>query len=181
MIKIKGKYVCVEISDEKVAKLEQFVSTIIQEKKKEAHHQIDGGSEFKRFYTGFLGEAALEELFGMELIDWSIGKSNYYNIADLHKLGLNVGVKTVENGKCHIIHTVPKRPEIMMVKDKNEKNRIIILGVASIKTMKMYQNRELIKSPMLKKRLEKTAFCGYQYITPFHNLHELQMLVKNRS
>lgn len=172
------KFVYVQVEKSKTDKLDQFVKSIIKEKSKETHHIIDGGSEYKRFYTGFLGELALEELLGIELIDWSIGKSNYYNIADLHKIGLNVGVKTVESGKCHIIHTNPKRPEIIMFKDEKRDDRILIMGVASIDIMKKYQDRNLIKSPNLKKRLEKTAFCGYKYINAFSSLEELKNVIK---
>lgn len=175
--KEKG-FICVEIEEEKIKKLENFVENIIKQKEEEKHHKIDGKNEYKRFYTGFLGEAALEEVLGIDLIDWSIGKSDEYNIADLHKIGLNVGVKTVESGKHHIIHSKPVRPEIIMFKDKNKNNRVIIMGVATVENMKKNQNRELILSPFLKARKEKTAFCGYKEVKPFKSLKELNGILK---
>lgn len=61
---------------------------------------MDNRSHFKRYYTGTLGEAALEEYLGVEgIVDWTIGNSNDYHKSDLNNIGVREGIKTVEYGR----------------------------------------------------------------------------------
>ena len=79
----------------------------------------DPFQEEKRWFTGFCGEAACEELLGIEIIDWSIGSSEKYHVSDLKEQGYNVGVKTVEWGKFHVIFRTSRSPQIMVFKMKD--------------------------------------------------------------
>lgn len=162
----------IKVPYNKVAIIESFVRKVIAAKKAEAHHIIDGGSEYKRFYTGILGEAALEELLGVEIIDWSIGKSTIYNKGDLIKIGLDLGIKTVEYGKFPIIHKEVKRPEIINI--KTSEDMVAVCGLANINTLKEYQDESLILSSNLRQRGTKTGFYGFSKLKPFDNLENLK-------
>jgi hypothetical protein len=162
----------ITVNPNKVIKLKNFVNLLIKEKQKETHHQIDKYQEYKRFYTGLLGEAALEELLNINIIDWEIGDSRNYNKADLSKQNLNIGIKTVEYGKFPIIHKNSIRPEIINVKIND--TDIFICGLASIKVLLEYQEEHLILSPFLKEKGTKTGFYGFNKLIKFNNLNELK-------
>jgi hypothetical protein len=171
---LSSNFMKVKVSDNKVRKIVEFVNAVICEKRTENHHKIDGSQEFKRFYTGTLGEAAIEEMFQKEFIDWSIGESSVYHIADLRKLGLNIGIKTVELGKFPIVHKKVLRPEIVNIKIDNK--TVWVCGYASIQVLKKYQDDNLILSPLLRKRGTKSGFWGFAELRQFKTFSELKQL-----
>lgn len=111
-----NNFVKVVLNEDKATKIKQFAGEIIKVKEKENHHIVNGYHEEKRFLTGFSGEAALEKLFGIEIIDWTIGESAKYHISDLKSVGYDVGIKTVEFGKFPIIFKNSHHPEIIVIK-----------------------------------------------------------------
>lgn len=64
--KYSDSFVRVVLDPGYVSRIQNFVTELVEAKSKEDHHKIDSNKEVKRFTTGFLGEAALEKLFGME-------------------------------------------------------------------------------------------------------------------
>ena len=109
--------------------IEGFVKRLIAEKSKEKHHQVDNYHEEKRFMTGFLGEAALEKLLGISIIDWSIGPSGLYHRPDIP--GYCVGVKTVERGKFPVVFKNNYYPQIMCVRSHKKENLVFVCGLAT--------------------------------------------------
>lgn len=99
--KYSDSFVRVVLDPGYVSRIQNFVTELVEAKSKEDHHKIDSNKEVKRFTTGFLGEAALEKLFGIPIIDWTIGYSGLYHIPDIP--GYRVGIKTVERDKFPII------------------------------------------------------------------------------
>ena len=89
------------IPNQTISNIKLFTNDLIRAKQVEQTHQIDNNQEFRRFYTGLIGEAALEILLGIPIIDWNIGNSKNYNTPDIQSLG--IGIKTVEYGKFPII------------------------------------------------------------------------------
>lgn len=156
-------------------KIDQFVDRLIQSKRKEFIHIIDGGSEKKRWKTGISGEIAVEMLLGIEFVDWTIGESKNYNCSDLSACGLDVGIKTVEYGKFPIIHKNSKRPEIIVVK---KGNLYYICGLAPTHVLNTHQDDNLVLSPKLRARNTKTGFYGFQYLIPFRTFKELESLTR---
>lgn len=63
--KYSDSFVRVVLDPGYVSRIQNFVTELVEAKAKEDHHKIDSNKEVKRFTTGFLGEAALEKLFGM--------------------------------------------------------------------------------------------------------------------
>lgn len=152
----------------------RFIKIVVPEVKTEKIKQfvikIDGKNEYKRYYTGMLGEAALEELLGIEIIDWTIGDSSNYHTPDIPNL--KIGIKTVEYGKFPIIFKSNYYPQIINI--RTSKDTVFICGLATVETLNKYQSDDLIISPLLRKRGTKTGFYGFNELIPFKTLDELK-------
>ena len=173
--KCKNNMIYVDLDNETLNRIDDFVKRIIQRKQYEQHHIIDSGQEYKRFYTGIMGECAIEQLFKCKFIDWSIGDSKDYNTADLRSLGMNVGIKTVELRKFPIIHKIAHRPELICI--KRTPKIIILCGLATIDVLNAYQDDELIISPLLRSRGTKTGFYGFEHLIKISSLHDLKKMI----
>lgn len=103
-----------------------------------------------------LGEAALELYLETKFIDWTIGKSIDYHVPDLSKIGLNVGIKTVEWGKFLVIFKNSLSPEIIMI--KRTRNTVLLCGLATNDILNKYQCDDLIIDKKLREKGSKTAF-----------------------
>jgi hypothetical protein len=177
--KNQASYTTITIPNSLTEKITSFVNNIIKEKSKENHHIIDNVSQFKRFYTGTLGEVALEILLEKQFIDWSIGPSSYYNKADLKKIFLNVGIKTVEYGKFPIISKINNYPEIINIKLND--NQVVICGLATLNVLKDYRKNSLVLDDYLRARGTKTGFWGLDKLIPFKNYMDLLNLCNQGS
>jgi hypothetical protein len=160
------------LPEEKIDRIRQLATEIANAKVTEAHHRIDGGNEFKRQFTGLLGEASLEEFLGIDIVDYSIGDSNNYDVADLNRSGLDIGVKTVEDWKFPIVHKNPIRPELICIKRDN--NEVLFFGYASVDTLRKYQTDEFILDRRLRQRGTKASFYGFSELIPINSFEELQ-------
>lgn len=163
----------VTVPEPKLQRLRDFVRDVQAAKRQEQHHQADPNNERKRFYTGMLGECAVEELLNVSFVDWSIGDSKAYHVGDLSSIGLNVGIKTVEHGSFPVIFTYPKRPEIICVR-MNE-TQVYVCGLATVAMLRQYQDSSLIKSPSLRNRGTKTCYYGFDQLKPFQNMNGLKI------
>lgn len=159
-----------------IKKINELVRSIIDRKRVEEHHLIDFGNEYKLFYTGLIGEAAMEQYFGENIIDWSVGDSSFYNEADLKKQGLNIGIKTVEAWKFPIVHKKVYRPELINV--KLDEKTVVFFGYASKKVLEENQDDKYILSSMLKARGTKSAFLGFSQLIMIKDINELKKINK---
>lgn len=159
------------LSDNKIKAINTLATNIVSAKTFEDHHIVDHFNEQKRFTTGLLGEAAMEQLLGIEIVDYSVGNSNFFNVADLSKLGYNIGIKTVELWKFPIIHKSVKRPEIINV--LRDGNSVICFGYASKRVLEQFQNDDYILSPSLRSRGTKTGFYGFSELIPITCLDDI--------
>lgn len=149
----------VSLSDEEITKIENFADKVIEAKKAEYHHQIDGFNEKKRFVTGLCGEMALSKMLGFEIIDWNVGNSVKFHHPDIP--GYNAGVKTVEWGKFPIVFKNSKYPEVICIRGVKNPNKVLICGIATPDIIRDNQSDALILSPSLKERGTKTGFYGF--------------------
>lgn len=175
VIKCKPNMVYIDLTPQDLRNINDFVHAVIERKLREAHHMIDHGQEFKRFFTGMMGERAIEILFGKYFIDWSIGCSNDYNSADLRLLGYNVGIKTVELHKFPIIHKSAQRPELINI--RRTENTIILCGLATTEVLNKYQDDDLIISPALRRRGTKTGFYGFEHLRKVESLADIDKII----
>ena len=163
---------CIKLDKGTCDKITKLAEDIVKAKISENHHIYDNNQEFKRFYTGLLGEAALEKLLNTKIVDYNVGLSNYFNVADLNKQGLNIGIKTSEKWKFPVIHKHVERPEIINI--KKDDSTIICLGLATVEVLKRYQSSIYILSPKLKERGTKACFYGFDKLIPIKKLEDLK-------
>lgn len=168
-----NNFLLITIPEKKIKQIESFVTTVVKEKSNETEYKKDRFNKEKRFYTGTLGEAAIEELTQCQLIDWEIGNSSLFAEADLRKINLPIGVKTVEHGSFPIVHKKAKRPEIICIKISY--NQILICGYATKAVLDKYQDDNLIKSPALKAKNTKTGFYGFDSLIPIKSLEGIKL------
>lgn len=165
-------FIEVDIPEDKVKKIKLLAIKIANYKSREPHHIRDGGQEIKRWTTGLIGESAIEELLGVEIIDWTTGDSRLYNIPDMDKSNIKVGIKTVEIGKFPVIFKKNIYPQIINVKLSD--NKVLVCGYASTINLNEYQSDDLILSDNLRKRDVKTGYFGFDKLIKFSNIEELK-------
>lgn len=170
----KENYIRVKIDDDIIEKIKELTYRVVIEKQKEFHHKFDGNKEYKRFYTGFLGEAAIEKFFGINIIDWSYGDSKKYDVADLSKIGLKIGIKTSEVYNFPIIFKHNTYPQIINIRYGS--NVIFICGLATVDILNCYQNDELILSPALRRKGTKTGFYGFNELISLKGITDINEL-----
>ena len=170
----KNRYLLISISEEKSKIIKSFVKEVIKKKETEEHHKIDKNNEFKRWYSGISGEAAVEALFQRRFINFNIGESKKFHTPDLSPIGVNVGVKTVEYGKFPIIFKKSTKPEIIVL--KQDDLNFYICGLATVDILNQNQSDDLILSPSLKRRGTKSGFYGFNKLKKFSTLEELKDL-----
>lgn len=165
-------FVRVIVPEEKIKKIDHLVDLIIEQKQKEDIHQIDGNKERKRFFNGLMGEAAIEELFGIDVIDWSAGESKDYNYPDVKVCG--VGIKTVERGKFPVIFKQNWYPQIICVISDKVKNLVFVCGLATVETLNRYQSDTLLWDKQLASRGTKTGFYGFSKLKSVKTINDIK-------
>lgn len=171
--KYAKNFVKVEIPEGTRKEIEAFAKKLVKAKKEEEHHRIDSRHEEKRFTTGLMGEAALELLFGIDIIDWEIAPSAYLNVPDIP--GYYVGIKTVEYGKFPVIPIKNLYPQIICIVTSTA---VLVCGLADINTLNSCQDDELILDPYLRSRGVKTAFVGFDKLIPIKTIDDLALYRK---
>lgn len=172
VVRFKDNYKGIVIPPEKIDRIKDFAEQLVKQKQNESHHLSDNGQELKRKITGLMGEAALERLLGIEIIDWTLGNSNSYHNPDIP--GYNVGIKTVERDKYPVIFKRNRYPQIICVKNKIRDDVVFVCGLATAEVLNRYQDIDLILSPKLKARGTKTGFYGFEHLTPVTSLADLE-------
>ena len=158
----------IHFTQEEINKVLALAMQIASSKANESHHIKDHNNEVKRFFTGLIGEMAVEKLFNISIIDWSVSNSRYYDVPDIP--GYTVGIKTVEKGKFPVIPKKNKYAQIICIYNPNNKT-VNICGLATKIVLNKYQSDELILSPALRSRNVKTGFYGFHMLIPLHNVN----------
>lgn len=163
-------FIPVVIPKDKIKKIQDFAKKLIKAKSNEKHHISDYGHEYKRFVTGLMGEAAVEELLNTDIIEWNIGDSTEYNHPDIKKS--QVGVKTVEKFKFPIIPKSNTYPQIICILSDKRPDVVFVCGLATPDVLNRYQSDTLVLSQNLLNRGTKTGFYGFRYLKPIGGLNE---------
>lgn len=165
-------FVLIKIDNGSINKINEFLIHLIEQKEKEFHHLIDKNSHFKRYYTGILGEVAMEKYLGVTgIVDWTIGNSETYNVPDLKGIGINTGIKTVNYGSFPIVFKKNFSNEIIMIRWKEK--HVYLCGLATKEILNKYQSEELIIDKKLRERGTKSAFYGFEHLKRFKSKEEL--------
>lgn len=171
---IYENFILVVVPDSKIRMIrEVFFPAWLEKKLGEKRFKYDRDKMFQRCLTGFLGEAAVEVLFGINFIDWSVGVTDAYNYADLKALGINAGIKTCRVGNFPLIKRNTKRPQLICIRISD--NEVLVGGFASLDKLHRFTDDKLILDDKAKEW--KTAFWGIHDLKYFTNLEELRLLV----
>lgn len=162
----------VVIDPKYLEKIKELAEKIVRKKMTESHHLVDHNQEIKRFTTGLMGEAALEKLLGIKIIDWTIGDSAGYHHPDIP--GYNVGIKTVEKNKFPVIFKENTYPQIICIRSDKYDDLVFVCGLATPDVLNRYQSDELILDYNLRKRGTKTGFWGFEHLSPVTGLDDLE-------
>lgn len=166
----------VDIDKHLQQRIYDFVNELVKSKKKESHHKYDNRQEIKRFSTGFLGEAALEKAFNINIIDWRINESALFHVPDVP--GYSVGIKTVEYGKFPIIFKKNDYPQIICILDNQNRETVYICGLGTVDVLNTYQSDDLILDHNLRKRGTKTGFYGFDHLIHISSIQDLELYKK---
>lgn len=167
----------IKIENDDIKKIDQFIKEVRIAKKSEKHHEVDNRSLYQRFFTGTLGELALEKFLGVEgIVDWTVGNSEEYSRSDLKGIGLDIGIKTVRYDSFPIIFKKNFKDQIIMIRWKS--NYVYICGLAKRNILNKYQSDELIKDSKLRERGTKTGFYGFEHLVQFKDLDDLKSIGK---
>jgi len=156
------KFIVIQFFEDEIVHIRNFAKNIPQQKLKEKHYRIDDDSLEKRFFTGFLGELAVNLLLGNLSLDLTIGDSKDFNVPDLPKL--NIGIKTVEWGKFPIVSKNPRNSEIINIV---KGNTVFVCGIATVDNLKKNSSDDLVLSRKLVQRNVKTGFYGFNELKFF--------------
>ena len=169
----------VKIEMDKIKLIDDFIKKVKVKKKEEFHHWIDNDDFYQRFFTGILGEVALEQFLGVDnIVNWEVGNSEDFHKYDLSNLNLKVGVKTVKYGQFPIVFKKNFSHEIIMIRWKNR--HVYICGLAKKNILDMYQSDDLIINDKLRQRGTKSAFYGFHLLEHFNNLQELSSILNSK-
>jgi hypothetical protein len=171
VIPVLSNFSRIELSQEEIDLIDHTAHQIANAKRKEKGYLRDTDSLIKRYTTGLGGEMALGKFLGVSIVDTSVGASEDYNIGDLNKIGLDIGVKTVEYPKFPLVHTRPERCEIILIKHRNQ-HVYKICGLYTPETMILHSSRELVVDE--KVRESKTAFYGIPFCKTFKTTEDLK-------
>lgn len=162
--------VIVKITPALEQKAMQLAAAIAASKGKEYHHLLDPKNRQKRFNTGNIAEAAIEQLLGVPFIDTTIGQSNRYAGADLTRIGLRMGVKSAcyEYNKFPMCKHGESDPQIICFVLPTV---VVVCGVASAEVLQQYSMLELVMDPAARAR--KTGFYGMDHLLRFRTYPQL--------
>lgn len=175
----KATHISIPIQKDK--EIKKRVREIFLKKQREKPYIVDPKSIIKRWYTGWGGEYALEIMLKEPFVDFTIGDSKDYSVADLSPLGIEVGVKTVNKNDFPLLKipyiSAPQNPQILIVKEGN--TDFYICGLADFKTVNNRNNFKLslVRSTGVLERGEKSAFYRFDLLRQFKSLEELKALL----
>ena len=169
----------INIPKQKDLEIKNKVREVVKTKAKEIEYIRDPKSIIKRWYTGWGGECALEIYLNKSFVDFSVGHSLKYSVCDLTKIGLQVGVKSVEIGHFPLLKkpsaSSPRyEPQIILVKETN--TQFYMCGLA---TDEVVNNPKNFKDSLVKSKdvRNKSAFFRFDLLKKFKNLSELKKLL----
>lgn len=164
----------VMFSEDEILMIKKDIELIIEEKQKEAVHKLDSSREFKRWFTGMLGELAVEKYLGVKFSDRTAGNSINYNIPDMQPCGYNIGIKSCRFPNFPVINRNINTPQIFVFILENP-YRAVITGIADVDVLKENlldrSNDDLVYAKSMLSR--KTAFSKIEKLKKIDSLADL--------
>ena len=177
----KENFIEIKIPGYVFEKIMDFSKDVANFKKTEGHKQYtdkDSIYIINNFLVGVCCEyATLRWLDKEYLLDLGVGRVKDFNFADLRFADLDIGVKASKIGNAPLVYKNPVRPEIICTcKPSFTKNEsgvweiskiesVYICGLATIETLKRYQDINFLIDKDSKQATYKSGFYGYSHLT----------------
>jgi hypothetical protein len=170
------------LSEAHIQRATKWAQDVYVDKIRRGERASDMGSFVRRETTGRYAEMAMEQLLGVEFVDWSIGDSACHNAPDLQPIGLRCGVKACsimpDSSNVPLVPIFPSYPEVItVVRPSLTQVDVSICGVATREVMMRHSHVSLIRSSSVKSIGKKTGFHGFDHLIPFTSLTELRSVV----
>lgn len=166
------KYNSVHLSKEEMKPLEELSLRIEKVKQSESGYAKDGEGIYFRHIYGLYAERAVEKMFNINFIDYTVGHSSKYDHGDLKNAGCpHVGVKAVlikkDEKKYHIVMRAAIKCEILVYVEKTEDGgvRCYVPGLYTPDILRKYTTRDGVPE-----NIEDSK--GY-----FHGIHDSKKIV----
>jgi len=129
--------------------LEELALRIEKAKQSEPGYAKDGENIYYRHIYGLYAERAVEKMFNIKFIDYTVGDSSKYDHGDLTNAGCpHVGVKAVllKKGekKYHVVMRAAIKCEILVYVEKTEDGGVIcyVPGLCTPDVLRKYTTRD---------------------------------------
>lgn len=165
--------ICIE--HDKLQAIKELAQEIAKKKLTEAGHRYDNRKEITRNITGLMGEAAMEQVLGIAIIEWSAGYTLDYAHPDISQYG--VGVKTVQHGKHHVIAKRSWYPQILCTVLSD--TQVQVNGLATPRMLNELQDDQYILDPRLRAKGTKTCYTGYAQLIKIRSRKDLEKVLEN--
>ena len=162
------------IEHDKLQAIKELAQEIAKKKLTEAGHRYDNRKETTRNITGLMGEAAMEQVLGIDIIEWSVGDTIDYAHPDILRYG--VGVKTVQHGKHHVIAKRSWYPQILCTVMSD--TQVQVNGLATPHMLNSFQDDRYILDPRLRAKGTKTCYTGYDKLINIRSRADLEKVLE---
>ena len=181
-----NKYNKVYLSKEEMKPLEELALKIEEAKKSEPNYSNDGDGIYFRHIYGLYAERAVEKMFNINFIDYTVGDSSKYDHGDLTKAGCPyVGVKGLlikkNEKKFHKVSRVATKCEILVFVEKTEDDKIVcyIPGLYTPDTLRKYTTRDGVEDNITHTKGNFHGISDCKKITNYSHIKYYNDLIPN--
>lgn len=184
----------IEVNEEKYKLICNFGEEYVKDKGNVPHYAKDPNEFVPRVIGGHMGEAAMEDLLEIEIVNTDPTFSYDKNVPDLHNAGIITGVKTHKKPNPPLLNFVSdnfynsltdekkkdhRYPQVILSWDISQPRVFYMLGVfaPSVLFHKDYLAWDLIWDPKLAARRAKVPFIGVDRGIQFDTVEELKNIV----
>jgi len=171
------QYNSVHLSKEELKSLEDLALRIEKAKKAESGYINDGEGIYFRHVYGLYAERAVEKIFNINFIDYTVGHSSKYDHGDLTNADCpHVGVKGLlikkDEKKFHKVSRVAVKCEILVFMEKTEDGGLIcyIPGLYTPDVLRKYNTRDGIDENITSTKGNFYGISEYKKINSYNDI-----------
>ena len=172
------QYNKIYLSKEEIKPLEELALKIEEAKKAEPKYINDGENIYYRHIYGLYAEKAVEKMFNINFIDYTVGNSSKYDHGDLKNAGCPyVGVKGLlirkDKKTYHKVSRAAVKCEILVFIEKTDDGGLIcyVPGLYTPDTLRKYTTRDGVEEEVT---ITKGNFHGVHDYKKIHNYNYIK-------
>jgi len=180
------KYNSVHLSKKEMKPLEELALKIEEAKKSESGYTNDGEGIYFRHIYGLYAERAVEKMFNINFIDYSVGDSSNYDHGDLTNAGCpHVGVKALlinkNEDKYHKVSRAAIKCEILVFVEKNDDGEMTcyIPGIYTPDVLRNFSTRDGVDENITATKGNFYGISEYKKIANYNHIKYYNDAVPN--